>query len=357
MIIDLPRRKAKRRTRPRTRQTQLPRILLRIYAAIGVLLGVIVLATAGFYFGSDSQPSASDALYMTLITITTVGFKEVFAVDTVGERLFVGILAIAGFGTITFLFTSLTVFFLESDLDYSFRRRRMEKRIMKLRDHYIICGFGRVGRNVAQELIDTDRQFVAIDSEESPLTAQQERIPGLLYLHGDASDDDLMHSANIEHAKGVFAVTGDDGRNLMIVITAKQLNPHVRVAARCHETRTIEKLRRAGADTVVSPDLTGGRRIASTMIRPHVVTFLDEMLRTEHRLRLEDIVVPDGFVPKPLSAVKLQNPDYLLLAVRTPDGWEFNPPPQFELCPGHKLVAMTTPLGRMRIEASLAADA
>jgi len=130
----------------------------------------------------------------------------------------------------------------------------------------------------------------------------------------------------------------------------------VRVAARCHETRTIEKLRRAGADTVVSPDLTGGRRIASTMIRPHVVTFLDEMLRTEHRLRLEDIIVPDGFVAKPLGLVMLQNPDYLLLAVRTPDGWEFNPPPQFELRPGHKLVAMTTPLGRMRIEASLAAD-
>jgi voltage-gated potassium channel len=334
----------------------LPRILVRIYAAVGVLLGIVVLSTLGLHFGSDPQPSLSDAFYMTLITITTVGFQEIVPVDTVGERLFIGILAIAGFGTITFLFTSLTVFFLESDLDYSFRRRRMEKRIMKLRDHYIICGFGKVGRNVAQELIDTDRRFVAIDSEESQLVAHQGRIPGLLYLHGDGSDDDLLLSANIEHAKGVFAVTGDDSRNLMIVITAKQLNPYVRVAARCHEGRTIDKLRRAGADTVVSPDLTGGRRIASAMIRPHVVTFLDEMLRTEDRLRLEDIIVPEAFVPKPLSVVMQQNPDYLLLAVRTPDGWEFNPPPQFELRPGHKLVAMTTPLGRMRIEASLAAD-
>jgi voltage-gated potassium channel len=356
VLIRLPRRHRRRPVLPKRRQTQLPRILVRIYAAVGALVGITVLATVGLYYGSDPRPTLADALYMTLITITTVGFREVFPIDSVAEQIFVGLLAIAGFGTITFLFTSLTVFFLESDLDYTFRRRRMEKRILKLRDHYIICGFGRVGRNVAQELIATGRQFVAVDSEEPQLAAQQEKMPELVYLHGDASDDDLLLSANIEGARGVFAVTGDDSRNLMIVITAKQLNPRVRIAARCHESRTIEKLRRAGADTVVSPDLTGGMRIASAMIRPHVVSFLDEMLRTEHRLRLEDIVVPEDFVPRPLSALKLQNPDYLLIAVRTREGWEFNPPPHFEVHPGHKLVAMTTPLGRMRIEASLAAE-
>lgn len=348
-------RRDRRNRRPRP-ITQLPRILVRIYAAAGVLLLLIAAATAGFYFGIEPTPSVADALYMTLITITTVGYREVFDIQTVSERIFVGLLAIAGFGNITFLFTSLTVFFLENDLDYSLRRRRMEKRIDSLREHYILCGFGRVGRNVAQELMATERRFVAIDVDEQQLLVQRDRIPDLLYLNGDASDDDLLLAANIEAAKGVFAVTGDDSRNLMIVITAKQLNPRVRVAARCHETRTIAKLRRAGADTVVSPDMTGGMRIASSMIRPHVMSFLDEMLRTEHRLRLEDIVVPAGFVPRPLSVLRLNNPDSLLLAVRTGDGWEFNPSPDFELRPGQKLVAMTTPLGRMRIEASLAVD-
>jgi voltage-gated potassium channel len=344
-----------RTVRPRP-VTQLPRILVRIYAAAGVLVLLIAAATVAFHFGIEPRPPFSDAFYMTLTTITTVGFREVIPIETVSERIFVGLLAIAGFGNITFLFTSFTVFFLENDLDYSLRRRRMEKRINGLRDHYILCGFGRVGHNVAQELLATERRFVAIDVDEQELLGQRDRFPDLLYLHGDASDDDLLLAANIEAAKGVFAVTGDDSRNLMIVITAKQLNPRVRVAARCHETRAIAKLRRAGADTVVSPDMTGGMRIASSMIRPHVMSFLDEMLRTEHRLRLEDIPVPASFVPKPLSVLHLHNPDYLLLAVRTGDGWEFNPSPDFELRPGQKIVAMTTPLGRMRIEASLAVD-
>ncbi len=353
----LYRRRRRRRAPPRAqRPSQLPRILIRIYVAVAVLFGMIGLGTAGFYFGSDPTPSVSDAFYMTIITITTVGYGEVVRTDTFAERFFAGMLALAGFGTITFLFTSLTVFFLEGDLDYTFRRRRMEKQIKKLRHHYIICGFGRVGRNVGQELTDTNRHFVAIDSDEAQLLAVKERMPGLLYLQGDANDDDTLLAADIEDARGVFAVTGDDSRNLMIALTAKQLNPRVRVVARCHDTRNIEKIRRAGADQVISPDFTGGMRLASAMIRPHVVSFLDEMLRTEHRLRLDEVLVPEHFKPRSLGSLKLQNPDYLLLAVRSKDGWEFNPPPDFNLQAGFTLVAMTTPLGRMRIEATLAAE-
>ncbi len=347
----------RRRRRPlRVRQqrpTQLPRILRRIAFAAGILLLLVVFGTLGFYFGSEPTPTWSDAFYMTMITVTTVGYGEVVHTDTFAERLFAGLLAVAGFGAITFLFTSLTVFFLESDLDYTLRRRRMEKQIKKLRHHFIICGFGRVGRNIGQELADTNRHFVAVDSDEAPLAAAKERMPGLLYLQGDAAEDETLLAADIADARGVFAVTGDDSRNLMIALTAKQLNPKVRVVARCHETRNIDKIRRAGADQVISPDFTGGMRLASAMIRPHVVSFLDEMLRTEHRLRLEEVVVPESFEPRTAGALKLQNPDYVLLAVRSADGWEFNPSPDFTLRPGQTLIAMTTPLGRMRIEAAL----
>jgi voltage-gated potassium channel len=274
--------------------------------------------------------------------------------NTFGLRLLAGTVALVGFGAITFLFTSLAVFFLESDLDYTLRRRRMEKQMRKLQGHYIVCGFGRVGRNVATELMNTNRHFVAIDPEEARFEENKERFPGMLWLHGDASDDDHLAAANIDEAKGVFAVTGDDSRNLMIVITAKQLNPNVRVVARCQEVRNMRKMQKAGADSIVSPDFTGGMRIASAMIRPHVVGFLDEMLKSEKRLRLEEVPVPDGFRETPLGELRLRSPEYVLLAVREARDWVFNPPPEYMLRRGEIIIAMASPVGRQELELQLA---
>ncbi len=341
------------RNMPKLRNTQLPRILVRINFAVVILLVLIVTATLGFRYLGQPEANWSDALYMTLITITTVGYGEIVRIDTFGERIFAGLVALGGFGTLTFLFTSLSVFFLEGDLDYTLRRRRMEKQIRKLHNHYIVCGFGRVGRNVGHELLQTNRHFVAIDADESHLEDSVERFPGLLYLYGDASDDDILLSAYIEDARGVFAVTGDDSRNLMITITAKQLNPKVRVVARANDVRNQEKMKKAGADTVVSPDFTGGMRIASAMIRPHVVSFLDEMLRSEHKLRVEEVLVPESFEEKSLKDLALASEQYVLLAVRTGNEWLFNPPPTFVIRGGNALIAMSSPLGRLEIEAAL----
>ncbi len=332
---------------------QLGRIRHRIYVALGVLIAVLVFGSVGFKIIGGHAFGMADAFYMTLITVTTVGYSEYVPLDTTAARMFAGFIALIGFGNLTFLFTSLTVFFLESDLDLSLRRRRMEKAIKKLSGHYIVCGFGRVGRNVATELIATRRSFVAIDHIETQLDSQVEGFPDLLFLHGDASDDDLLVAADINDAAGVFAVTGDDSLNLMITITAKQLNPRLRVVARCHEVRNIEKLRKAGADSVVSPDFTGGMRIASMMLRPHVVSFLDEMLRSEHRVRVEEFALPQTFVARPLAALELAHPDYVLIAIRTGQDWIFNPPTDFTLQARQVLIVMASPQGRAAIEQKL----
>lgn len=292
-MIRVQRNRPRRRSRiPRipARSTTLPRILRRFYVALVILLGATVLGTLGFHYGAEPAPHWSDSLYMTLITISTVGYGEVVPVDTPAERIFTGLLSIAG--------------------------------------------FGRVGRNVATELRLTHRQFVVIDTQEAQLTSQAEHFPELLWLAGDASDDDQLLAADIDDALGVFAVTGDDSRNLMIALTAKQLNPKVRVVARCHEVRNIPKLRKAGADAIVSPDFTGGMRIASQMVRPHVVSFLDEMLRSEQRLRLEEVPVPETSGGCSLADIGRRGEGYVVVAVREAEDWVFNPPDEFRLQAG-----------------------
>lgn len=337
--------------RAASENAQLMRILARIGWATLILLVLIAVGVVGFYLISD-QTSWENAIYMTLITISTVGYGEGVPLTSFGAKVFAGLMSISGLGVLTFLFTSLTVFFLEKDLDYSLRRRRMEKRIKKLRQHFIVCGFGRVGRNVAHELQKTGRQFVAIDPDQSNFDEYLDKFPNLLYLHGDASDD-LLLGADITDAHGLFAVTGDDSRNLMIIITAKQLNPQLRVVARAHEIRNVEKMRKAGADEVISPDFTGGMRMASAMIRPHVVSFLDEMLKSEKNLRVEEVVAPRNFPATAMGKLRLRSPDYILIAVRADNDWTFNPDDHYLLRAGDVIVAMTSAEGRAEIERHL----
>lgn len=332
--------------------TQSGYIFRLVYIAGGMLVAVHLLGTIGYMVLTEGKYSWFDCFYMTFITVATIGFGEIIDMSSnQPARILTVIIGILGAGNLSLLFSVVTVALLETDLNGTLRRKRMEKTIKKLKGHYILCGFGRVGRNIAHELDATHRHYVGIDEDLARLEDYREKNPGFLYLHGDASDDDVLLTSGLDDAKGLFAVTGDDSRNLMIVITAKQLKPELRVVARCTETRNIEKMRKAGADAIVSPDFTGGMRIASAMIRPHVVSFLDEMLKSEKNLRVEEVPVPAGFIPKPLGVLKMHSPNYVLLAARERNGnWQFNPDKEFLIKPGFVLIAMANSVGRLEIE-------
>ena len=320
----------------------------------GFLALVIIMAigSIGYKIIGGEKATWIDCIYMTFITVATIGYGEIIDLNnSPGGRVFTMFIGFSGIGVSTYLLSTFTAFLLEGKINEALWRNRMEKNIHKLNQHFVLCGSGRVGRNVAHELSITGRAYVVVDIDMHEIETHLEKHAKTLYVHGDATDDDVLLKAHVETATGVFAVTGDDGRNLLITITARQLNPNARIVARCHEVRNIEKLRKAGADAIVSPDFTGGMRIVSSMIRPQVVSFLDEMLRSDKNLRVEEIHVGDGFRETTLGALNLHHSDYIVLALRERDSWQFNPAADVALKPGATLVVMTTPGGRTALAA------
>lgn len=322
----------------------------RLIYPIAGFAAILIAGTLGYRTIGGAQTSLVDAAYMTFITVATIGYGEIVDLShSPGGRIFTMAIATAGILNFTYMMGAFTAFLVEGDINQALRRRSMQKRIDKLSDHYIICGIGRVGTNVAHELSVTSREFVIIDVNQHKIDEFRERYPDSMYAHGDGSEDEVLLDAGIGRAAGVFAITGDDSKNLVITLSAKQLNPAARVVARCHEVNYIEKIRKVGADAIVSPDFTGGMRIASSMIRPQVVSFLDEMLR------VEEIRVPDAFAGITLGELGMRRAEYVLLAVRAGDKWVFNPQRDHQLQPGHTLIVMTTPGGRQALESLLSA--
>jgi voltage-gated potassium channel len=267
-------------------------------------------------------------------------------------------LSFAGIGIMTYIMMSLTAFVVEGELNEAFRRRKMDKRIEKLRDHYIVCGSDGVGSHVISELTSTKRPFVVVDMDREKvdrLKVDEEEGPA--FVIGDATDDETLRRAGIDRARGLFAVTGDDNLNLVISLSARQLNPGIRVVARCEEARNTEKLQRAGADSSVSPTRIGGMRIASEMLRPAVVNFLDVMLRRDDlALRIEELPVPAGMAGRHLAELELhQFRKLLLLAIRSGGSWTYNPPRDHRMQDGDTLIFMGSPEERVELERHLAA--
>jgi len=270
-------------------------------------------------------------------------------------RLFTVVIAVFGIATISYLFSTFVALLLESNLNAALRHKRMKKEIDKLRGHYIVCGIGRIGTNVANELIKSKRSLVVVENNREALDAWLAEHPQTLYLHEDAAADETLRNGGLMSAAGVFAVTGDDSHNLMVALSVKLLNPKARVVVRVHDIRNTHKARRAGADEVVSPDFTGGMRIASAMVRPHAVSFMDQMLRTDDELRIEEVVVPAHWPATPITELAPKSRDYILLATHEHGNWTFNPNEDHLVKGGCVLVLMTNPDARHRLEQKLKA--
>ena len=323
-----------------------------------VLLAVHAVGTVGYHWIGRPRATWIDSFYMTFITVATIGYGEVVDLSThpLG-RLFTVAIALVGIVALSYLFSTFLALLIESDLNAALRRRRMERQIAALGGHYIVCGIGRVGTNVANELVATGRRFVVVERDHDALQRWLDHHHDTLYVEGDAADDDALRRAGVHRATGVFAVTGEDSHNLMVTLSVKLLNPRARVVARLHDVRNADKARRVGADEIVSPDFTGGMRIASAMIRPHVVNFMDQMRRTDDGLRVEEVQVPAQHTPTPVRELLPPSRDYVLMALHEHGQWVFNPPEEHVVQPGTALVLMTSPGGRARLEARMGGGA
>ncbi len=334
------------------------KVVRNLLISLASLMVIFAVGTLGYSILGGSRYSWEDCFYMTFITITTIGYGEIVDVTNYEYgRLFTVFIGMSGIGVLGYVLSTVTAFILESDLNVSLRIRKMQKRIDKLKDHYIVCGVGLVGTNVAQDLEMTGRPFVVVESDMSNIQRYADTHPGQLFLQGDATDNDVLLAAGVERALGVFAVAHDDSANLVISLSAKQLNPLLRVVARCHDMKNAEKTRRVGADEIVSPDFSGGQRIVSAMLRPNVMSFLDEMLKSESNLRMEEIIIPEGLLDTTLSTLYVENDDCLILAILCDGEWQFNPPASYLLRGKEVLMVMSTPQGRTRIEELLIAMA
>ena len=259
----------------------------RVLFGLFILASIIALGAIGYAFIEGW--SFFDSLYMTVITITTVGYNEIHPLST-GGRLFSIFLIVGGVGGALYTLTGIIQYMAEGSIITNWGRRRMKNRIAQLKEHFIICGFGRVGEEVASIFKEEDVPFIVIDNRPECIARAEQA--GYLSLEGDATHDDVLKEAGIEHARGLVASLGSDADNTYITLSARGLYPSLFITVRASEAKAETKLKRAGADRIVSVTSIGARRMAMLALRPAVTDFLDTTSRRRGpELQLENVVV------------------------------------------------------------------
>lgn len=271
----------------------------RIVVACSLLLAVATTAVIGYRTIGGPNVTWLDAVYMAVITLTGVGYSEVVeSAHNPALRIFNIFIVTFGVTVAVYVFSGLTAFLVEGELRHLFRRSKMKKQISELTKHSIVCGVGETGRHVIEEFQNTKTPYVVIESCEDVVNRLRENYPGhaeMLYVIGDATDENILLQAGIERAGGLISALPSDKDNLVITVVVRQRNPAIRIVSRCTDLSFSDRLLRVGANSIVSPNHIGGLRMASEMLRPSVVSFLDLMLQEKSRtLRIEEIHLPKG---------------------------------------------------------------
>ncbi len=250
----------------------------RLIISLILLFSLSVIGVVGFYAIDDH--SVIEAVYMTIITMSTVGFGTVKDLSPNG-MLFASFLIIGSVGTFLYTITNLTTFVVEGEIRHVFHHFKVNNKVAKLKDHIIICGLGRNGRETALELIRQRQPFVVVEMNEDVIEEFLELHDGVLFVQGDATHEDILEKANIATAKGLISSLSTDAENVYVTLTAREMNPRIKIVARASHESTISKLKRAGANEVIAPNLIGGRKMANLITRPALIEFV-EMVSGEH---------------------------------------------------------------------------
>ncbi|MBI5116896.1 potassium channel protein [Candidatus Poribacteria bacterium] len=318
----------------------------RLAIALVLMAATVLIGTVMYKALTENRYDWLTCLYMTVITLATVGYGEV--IDTSqfpAVRIFTIALILFGMGILLYSVSTVTSIMVETDLREVFKRRKMIKDIKLLRRHFIVCGAGATGACIVSELMKTGTDFVVIDRDPDRIEAARQ-LGDVFYILGDATDDHVLINAGIDHAAGLAATLSSEKDNLYLTLTARQLNPSLRIVTRGLDQSVDRKLRKAGADAIVSPAHIGGLRMASELIRPSVVSFLDTMLRdTTGAIRFEEVrITPESrFINQTIKSTRIRDDSNLLIVALRESGSQsfiYNPSADTTLTDGMTLIVL-----------------
>jgi voltage-gated potassium channel len=316
--------------------------LRKVYISISLVIATIIIGIIGFIIIEDY--SFSEAVYSTVIVLSTVGLGAVKTLSVEG-RWFVTFLIILGIGIFAYGITMVSTFVFEGELQRYFKYRKVEKKIELLRDHVIVCGFGRNGRQACEQLESHGQIFVAIETNDK-IVAEMREINNLLFIEGDATKDEILVQAGIAHARAIITTLPHDAANVFVVLTARELNSKLKIISRASEDSSEGKLKRAGANNVIMPDKIGGTHMATLVTRPDVLEFLD-YITGKINIRLEEILysnLNDRLKGKSIRELEIRNKTGAnIIGFKTGDGdYIINPEPDTVMKPDAKLFVLGT---------------
>jgi len=330
-----------------------------LYASIGILKKlcvhlflitlVVVLGATGYHFLYPEE-SLHRLLYMTTITLSTVGYGDIFDIQHNPLAIYYTIvLMIIGMGVVLYSISAVTALFIEGNILQVLSQRKLDKRIKEMKDHYIICGAGQTGIHVIREMLHANKSLVVIESHLPVIAAIKEEFKNLLIIVGDATSDQVLDEANIQNALGIVVALANDKDNLFLTLSSRLRNPQLKIVSKAVELSLIDKLKIAGADYVVSPNFIGGIRIASEMLHPHVSNFLDNIFRESNKtIGLGEVIVGNSSncINKSLADMNIfKNCQLNIIAYAkksNPQDYIYNPPQETVVEEGDILIFIGT---------------